>query len=325
MDDRDRILTVFLSSTFQDLQTERSAVESVVQRMNAHYVGMEHFGSFGEGPLERCLAKVRASDVLVLVLGCSYGSLPPGSQLSFTANEYAHAWEHDVPVLAYAVDPDDYRIDTSDDRLVDFHREVASRQGVSLFRSAEDLSWKVACDLAREFFSVVTNDAPSVQEFADQLLLSPLEGRVDELILVLEDRARRIRRELHQFYQHAAVSEFLNRFGELHERHIDYLKRRMFIAAHEALIQIHEISYELQRTEFWIRRQGNAVLTRYRVGTESFQRGELICCYVGGEMKADSSSYLNTDGMVVGVADGTRIPPIVTAGLYETILARGGA
>jgi len=85
------MLKVFLSSTFKDLIAERQTVEAAIQRMSAQYIGMEHFGSFAEEPLSRCLRKVRSADVLILVLGHEYGFIPKRSCISMVEAEYREA------------------------------------------------------------------------------------------------------------------------------------------------------------------------------------------------------------------------------------------
>ena len=95
------MLKVFLSSTFRDLAVERQAVGAAVHRMSLSYVGMEHFGSFSDEPITRCFEKVRASTVLVLVLGNRYGFVPDGRALSMTESEYQEAKRIRLSVLVY--------------------------------------------------------------------------------------------------------------------------------------------------------------------------------------------------------------------------------
>jgi len=56
------VLHVFVSSTWLDLQLERAAVETALQRLReTKFVGMEYFGSRDEDT--RCARKDRLSDL----------------------------------------------------------------------------------------------------------------------------------------------------------------------------------------------------------------------------------------------------------------------
>lgn len=66
---------VFLSSTWQDLQPEREAVEKALHRMqDAAFLGMEYFGSRPDTPRDVSLAEVDRSDIYVGIFAQRYGS-----------------------------------------------------------------------------------------------------------------------------------------------------------------------------------------------------------------------------------------------------------
>jgi hypothetical protein len=121
-----------MSSTFSDLIAERQAVEAVINRMALTYVGMEHFGSFSNEPLNECLAKVRDCEVMVLVLAEYYGSKPRNESISFTEAEYREAERQAKSILAYFAagrPTDDGGPETAE--LARFKSEVARTRGVS--------------------------------------------------------------------------------------------------------------------------------------------------------------------------------------------------
>ena len=70
--------TVFVCSTFDDLEQEREAVLDAIRRVQQRHSAMEFFGARTEQPIEICLEEVRKSDLLVVIVGLKYGSLPPG-------------------------------------------------------------------------------------------------------------------------------------------------------------------------------------------------------------------------------------------------------
>jgi uncharacterized protein DUF4062 len=66
---------VFVSSTWQDLQPERRAVETALQRMRGtKFTGMEYFGSRDESTYHASLDEVDKSHVYVGIFGARYGS-----------------------------------------------------------------------------------------------------------------------------------------------------------------------------------------------------------------------------------------------------------
>ena len=187
-----KVFEGFLSSSI-DLISERQAVQAALQRMSAYYMAMEHFGSFAEEPLERCLGKIRSADVLILILGYRYGFVPDGLNMSMTEAEYREAKRVNIPVLAYLADHKSYSPSSCDDpRLWRLKEELKFTRGVSFYKSSEELAWKVISDLAREFSINISIDAPSFDVLGNQVLINSIENSIDELIAILEDRAQRI-------------------------------------------------------------------------------------------------------------------------------------
>jgi hypothetical protein len=82
-------LNIFLSSTFRDLIRERKAVLDALHKKSASTLAMEYFVATPATPRETALEKLRASDVMVLVIGFKAGTLlPNGSGSTYTSAEY---------------------------------------------------------------------------------------------------------------------------------------------------------------------------------------------------------------------------------------------
>jgi hypothetical protein len=65
----------FVSSTWFDLQPEREAVETLLQRFReTKFIGMEYFGSRDETTRQASLNEVDRSDLYVGIVGGRYGS-----------------------------------------------------------------------------------------------------------------------------------------------------------------------------------------------------------------------------------------------------------
>jgi hypothetical protein len=80
--------TVFVCSTFDDLEQERKAVLDAIRRVQSRHNAMEFFGARPGRPIDVCLDEVRKSDLLVVIVGLKYGSLPPDMGVSYSHAEY---------------------------------------------------------------------------------------------------------------------------------------------------------------------------------------------------------------------------------------------
>lgn len=325
------MLKVFLSSTFKDLIAERKAVEAAVTRMSATYVGMEHFGSFSAEPLDRCLERVRASDVLVLVLADRYGYVPDGSDVSMTESEYHEARRIKLPILPYFRQKDERfaRImrfspegkESPDPRLASFRAVIQESHGVSWFCGPDDLAWKVAADLYREIRAAV-GEVVAIDKARNAVLYDPVKNRIAELVAILEHRAERIESELHKFYRYAKVKKYLAQFKSLHKKHVKCLQMGNLIEAHELLAQIHEMSTELESDEFWASHRAERPNMSYKLRRDAFQRGRIICEYVAGDMTPYSERYPSDEGFRSGMWRDGEVSPVVSAGLYQKMLSQ---
>jgi hypothetical protein len=96
--------TVFVCSTFSDLGQEREGVLDSIRRLKLQHDSMEFFGAHAEQPIETCLQEVRASDVLVVIVGHRYGSIVPDLGISYSEAEYAEGFRLKKPCLVYMRD-----------------------------------------------------------------------------------------------------------------------------------------------------------------------------------------------------------------------------
>lgn len=262
-------MKIFLSSTFKDLVDERKAVEAVIHRIGEKYVGMEYFGSFAALPVDKCIEKVQAADGLVLVLAQRYGYIPDGYDKSMTEIEYRTAVDSGIPVLCYLREKSkapkkrwevlleitrlkEGRYDEGDDpRLSALIQGVMAKHGISRFTSPQDLAWKVATDIAREFHLEEKNIHLDKTALRDGIYQDPIRDSVDELINILELRAQKIRDDLAYFVKYSDVQTFLKEFEVLHKRHLESLREGKMTLAHEYLSKIHQLSWDLTKLEFW--------------------------------------------------------------------------
>jgi hypothetical protein len=108
-------MDIFISSVGKDLKPEREAVTREVLKLGDRPIGMEYFGASPEPPLEECLLQLADADLMVLVLGPSYGSVHPGTGLSYTENEFRYAQKSGIDVLAFLAEKLSDKISAAND------------------------------------------------------------------------------------------------------------------------------------------------------------------------------------------------------------------
>jgi hypothetical protein len=89
---------VFVCSTFDDLEQERDGVLDAIKRVPQRHNAMEFFGARPGRPIEVCLDEVRESDLLVVIVGLKYGSLPSGMEVSYSQAEYEEGVRLEKPL-----------------------------------------------------------------------------------------------------------------------------------------------------------------------------------------------------------------------------------
>lgn len=146
-------MTIFLSSTREELIRYRNSTRDVVLGFGAVFRGMEHFGASYHPPLETCLNTLEKADLVIVILGTWYGSCPPGQSKSFTELEIEHALFKKIPMLVYIMGKDvlvDQRWFAPDDaraKLTKLKLKLTENNTVGWFNSPEDLGRQIACDL----------------------------------------------------------------------------------------------------------------------------------------------------------------------------------
>ena len=117
---------------------------------------MEFFGARAGQPIETCLQEVRASDVLVVIVGHRYGSIVPDLGISYSEAEYREGYRLQKPCLVYMRDdnvpilPRNMERDPEKWKLLEKWKEALhSRHTVASFQDGGRLAVQVAADLGR--------------------------------------------------------------------------------------------------------------------------------------------------------------------------------
>jgi HEAT repeat protein len=151
------MLTIYLSSTYNDLIEQRNAAYRALRRMHHHVIAMEDYVATDQRPLEKCLDDVAACDLYVGIFAWRYGFIPkennPQHQ-SITEREYRKAIETGKPTLIFILDETAQWPMTATDMFTGegnggssirvLREELGLQTTVSFFKTADDLAAKVS-------------------------------------------------------------------------------------------------------------------------------------------------------------------------------------
>jgi len=151
-----RWYSVFVSSTFRDLQVERERVAQALLQSQGIPAGMELFPAASRPPWEVIAPEIDAADYYVLIIAGKYGTLLPDRDISFTESEFDYACEKGKSVLAFCHEdigllPPDKREESEifRDRLIAFREKVQARVTVKHWNSPETLQTAVILALTK--------------------------------------------------------------------------------------------------------------------------------------------------------------------------------
>jgi hypothetical protein len=137
--------TVFISSTFLDLQEERQEIWKALKNFDVIVKGMEEFGARPEDSLTTCLNEVEQSDIYIGIIGVRFGSIDKLSHKSFTQLEYEKALEANKPILIYLIDLDNAKVTPSlvdiknQEKLSIFKEKLKETHTVDYFKDSKDI------------------------------------------------------------------------------------------------------------------------------------------------------------------------------------------
>src|SRR5579864_8999512 len=144
---------IYISSTYQDLRSERMAVRDAILHLGHMPAGMEGYNASETPPLELCLADVATCDVYVGICAWRYGFIPPGEVRSITECEYDRAGGKPIPRLIFLLAVDApwpmSRADVDRARVTSWRARLEQRHVVAYFTTAEDLAGKVIAALVK--------------------------------------------------------------------------------------------------------------------------------------------------------------------------------
>lgn len=148
--------SIFVSSTFIDLQRHRQLVRDAIGRLELGSQAMEFFGALPDTPKDECLRLVRSANAYIGIFAMRYGFIDPQSSKSLTQLEYEEAQAIRLPSLIYLIDEETHPVlpkhvdtDSSAEKLRDLKSTLKKSHVVNFFSSPEDLAAKVTQDVVR--------------------------------------------------------------------------------------------------------------------------------------------------------------------------------
>lgn len=151
----DKRYQVFVSSTFADLQDERSKVIQTIMEMDCIPAGMEIFPAIDDEQFNFIKRVIDDCDYYILIIGGRYGSLS-NDGLSYTEKEFDYACKKGIKVMAFLhANPDKIPVEKSDidpelrKKLESFRDKVSEGRLVKFWEKAGDLPGLVALSLSK--------------------------------------------------------------------------------------------------------------------------------------------------------------------------------
>ncbi|MGA9349328.1 MAG: AAA-like domain-containing protein [Anaerolineae bacterium] len=350
---------IFISSTWEDLQPEREAVEKALHRMrDTAFAGMEYFGSRPETPKEVSLAEVDRSHIYIGIFAHRYGS-------GITEAEYRRARGRSIPCLIYFKDdsvpvPPAYieRDPEKITKLEDLKRELKASHTVSPFSSPDHLATQVVTDLHNLLGSaptvrekeppqcgpkyqititdsqgvVIGDQAQVVQQFGtpapsqwsepDLLRLQHLAGNIRQDLALLEDYEDALRYEddPRRRVKYRREIEQLRESAARYQWEYDELRAQV---TGEPSVAMQDIAAQLQHmdTKLDVLLNGQTTLRDDLTGL----RQAILACFDAGEQKVIATVVEQLDqsqlATVQAMLDGVEAGHVPESQLQETLTA----
>lgn len=94
---------VFIASRFEEFKEIRVLLRKELLDCNLIPIDLNDNQAVSAPPISRSLQSIRESDLVVLLIGDSYGTPPKGEKKSYTHLEYDEAIQHKIPIYPFAI------------------------------------------------------------------------------------------------------------------------------------------------------------------------------------------------------------------------------
>ncbi len=186
---------VFVSSTYEDLKEERSAVISALLKAKCIPVCMEYFTASSKPQWEVIEKFIPQCDYYIIISAGRYGSIEPSSGLSYTEKEYRLAKMTKIPILGFVHENIGQligdKIDSDRTKISAFHNELKEGKLIEFWKNKDDLASKVTSAINNAIIETPRTGWIRANEFGNikntEIDSSPFFNSVANLHLVNKD------------------------------------------------------------------------------------------------------------------------------------------
>lgn len=217
----DKKYSVFVSSTYNDLQEERKQVIDALLQMNCFPIGMEYFNAEDDTQWNIIKNLIKECDYYIIIIAGRYGSIEKESGKSYTQKEYEFAIEQGIPVLRF-VHEDINRLtgdkleetDEGKRKLKEFTEE-AKKKMCKFWNTSEGLAAQVVLSLTS-----MINTNPRTGWIKGDVMTSE---KSNSEIIRLKDENEELRAKIKKMEESAPVGiEDLSQGDDTYSVHFDY-------------------------------------------------------------------------------------------------------
>lgn len=183
----DKRYQVFVSSTYRDLERERSEVIRALLELDCIPAGMELFPASDETQWELIKRVIDDCDYYILIIGGRYGSTD-ATGLSYTEKEFDCAVEKNIPVMVFPVEDPSLipagKTELKDDaqaRLAAFREKATKDRMAKFWTSPDDLAGKVSRSLIQAIKLNPREGWIRAEQAGDPEAVLKLRNRIEEL------------------------------------------------------------------------------------------------------------------------------------------------
>lgn len=133
---------VFIASRFEEFKEIRQKLKKELLDCNLNPVDLNDNQAVAHPPISRSLQSVKESDIVILLLGDTYGNPPQGQEKSYTHLEYEEAIKNKIPIYPFAIGMSykNNQIEYSQHvKLNDWQRTLENSHTLSMFDNGDDI------------------------------------------------------------------------------------------------------------------------------------------------------------------------------------------
>lgn len=147
---------VFIASRFGEFQKIRKKLTNELKEINMIPINLDDNFAVAQPPLERSLENIRSSEIVILLLGDTYGTVPNGKDKSYTHLEYEEAIKNNKLVFVFGIGSLYANNDinySADSRMKEWQQKIENNAVLSKLdysRSIDELTYQILFNVYNE-------------------------------------------------------------------------------------------------------------------------------------------------------------------------------